>query len=60
MVKLTTNELRLVARKRGIKNYKNMSKEGLLIVLLKLEQSLAELRKSKSNSAKIEETKNLF
>ena len=60
MVKLTTNELRLVARKRGIKNYKNMSKEGLLIALLKLEQSLAELRKSKSNSAKIEETKNLF
>ena len=60
MVKLTTHELRLVARKRGIKNYKNMSKEGLLIALLKLEQSLAELRKSKSNSAKIEETKNLF
>ena len=60
MVKLTTNELRLVARKRGIKNYKNMSKEGLLIALLKLEQSLAELRKSNSNSAKIEETKNLF
>ena len=57
MVKLTTNELRLVARKRGIKNYKNMSKEGLLIALLKLEKSLTELQ---SNSAKIEETKKLF
>ena len=34
-----------------------MSKEGLLIFLLKSEQSIAELRKSKSNSIEIEEIK---
>ena len=32
-----------------------MSKEGLLISLLKSEQSIAELHKSKSNSLGIEE-----
>ena len=30
MVNLTTYELRLIAEKRGIKNYKNMSRERLL------------------------------
>ena len=29
-VNLTTHELRLIAEKRGIKNYKNMSGEKLL------------------------------
>ena len=33
MVNLTTHELRLVAGKRGIKNYKNMSREKLLSTL---------------------------
>ena len=33
MVKLTTHELRLIARKRGIKNYQNISKEKLLSTL---------------------------
>ena len=33
MVKLTTHELRLIAGKRGIKNYQNMSKEKLLSTL---------------------------
>ena len=60
MLSSSQNELEQIAEMRRIKNYKNMSKEGLLIALLKLEQSLAELRKSKSNTAKIEETKNLF
>ena len=41
MVNLTTYELGLTAGKRGIKNYKNMSKEGLSIALLKSEQSRA-------------------
>ena len=45
---------------RLIKNYKNMSKEGLLIALLKSKQSPAELYKNKLNSAKIEETKKFF
>ena len=33
MVNLTTHELRLITEKRGIKNYKNMSKEKLLSTL---------------------------
>ena len=33
MVNLTTYELRLIAGKRGIKNYKNMSRENLLNAL---------------------------
>ena len=33
MVNLTTNELRLIAKKRGIKNYQNMSREKLLSTL---------------------------
>ena len=37
-----------------------MSKEGLLISLLKSEQSIAELRKSKSNSLGIEQIKKKF
>ena len=45
---------------RHIKNYKKMSKEGLLIALLKSKQSHAELCKSKSNNAEIEETKKFF
>ena len=45
---------------RRIKKYKHMSKEELLIFLLKSEQSIAELCKSKSNNAEIEETKQIF
>ena len=33
MVKLITHKLRLIARKRGIKNYQNMSREKLLSIL---------------------------
>ena len=37
-----------------------MSKEQLLVTLLKSNQSLAELQKSKSNNAKKEETRKIF
>ena len=37
MEKLTTYEVRLVARKRGIKSYRNMSREKLLSTLDELE-----------------------
>ena len=57
MQNLSRNELEQIAKKRGIKKYKNMSKEELLISLLKSEQSIAELCKSKSNSIGIEEIK---
>ena len=40
---------------RQIKNYRSMSKEGLLIALLKSKQNLAELYKSKSNNIETEE-----
>ena len=64
MQNLLQNELEQIRRKiakiRRIKNYKNMSKEVLLISLLKSEQSIAELHKSKFNNAKIEETKKNF
>ena len=37
MVNLTTHELRLIARKRSIKNYQNMSREKLLSALEELD-----------------------
>ena len=37
-----------------------MSKQGLLIALLKSEQNPAEIYKSESNNAEIEETKKIF
>ena len=37
-----------------------MSKEELLVTLLKSHQSLAELQKRKSNNVKIEETRKVF
>ena len=42
MRNLLQNELEKIAKMRHIKNYKNMSKEGLLIALLKSNQSLVE------------------
>ena len=47
-------------KKRGIKKYKNMLKEELLISLLKSEQSIAELCKSKDNNGEIKEIKEKF
>ena len=40
MVKLTTYELRLIAEKRDIKNYKSMSREKLLSTFDELEHNL--------------------
>ena len=57
---LSFNTLNQIAKTRSIKNYNNMSREGLLIALLKSKQSHAELYKSKSNNTEIEETKKLF
>ena len=39
MVNLTTHELRLIAGKRGIKNYKNMPREKLLSTLDRSERN---------------------
>ena len=43
MLNLSQNDLQQIAKMRRIKNYKNMSKEGLLIALLKSGCSFAEL-----------------
>ena len=57
MKNLPQNEIEQIAKMRRIKNYKIMSREELLIALLKSERSYAELYKSKSNNAEIEETR---
>ena len=60
MKNLSKNELKQIAKTRDIKNYKNMSKEELLISLLKSELSVAGFRKTKSSNAEIEEIKKKF
>ena len=55
MQDLSRNKLEQIAKMRQIKNYRSMSKEGLLIALLKSKQNLAELYKSKSNNIETEE-----
>ena len=60
MQNLSQNEFEQIAKMRHIKNYKNVSKEELLIALLKSKQNCAELYKSNSNNAEIEETKKNF
>ena len=60
MQNLSQNELEQIAKKRSIKNYNNMSREGLLIALLKSKQSCTELYKSKWNNTELEETRKIF
>ena len=60
MSNLLQNELEQIENMRRIKDYKTMSKEELLIAVLKLEQIRAELYKSKSNNSKIEEVGKVF
>ena len=57
---LSRNKLEQIAKTRGIKDYKNVSKENLLIALLKSEQSITELPRSKDNNSKTEEIKTFF
>ena len=60
MSNLSWNELEQIAKMRRIKNCINMSREELLIALLKSKQSRADLYKSKSNNTEIEETWKIF
>ena len=46
MAKLTENELRLIAKNRGIKNYPNISKEKLSSTFDKLERITENLSKN--------------
>ena len=45
---------------KQIKNYKSMSKEGLLIAVLKSVQCHTKLYRSKSNNSETEEIKKMF
>ena len=59
MNNLLLNELKKLAKIRHIKNYKDMSKEDLVIALLKSNQSHTEIRKI-NNNTEIRETKKIF
>ena len=60
MNNLSLNVLEQMAIARHIKNYKDMSKEDLLIALLKSDQSYTELLKIDNSNTEIGETKKLF
>ena len=60
MLKLLRNELEQIAKIRHIKNYKNISKEGLLLALLKSECSLAKSYKSNFSNVEIEKIRKKF
>ena len=47
MVKLTTYEVKIIAKIRGIKNYQYMSREKLLSTLDKLERIAEKLSKNR-------------
>ena len=60
MNSLSLNELNRIAIARHIKNYKDTSKEDLLIALLKSNPSHTELLKIDDSNTEIGETKKLF
>ena len=61
MNNFSENKLKQIAKTRHIKNYRDMSKEDLLIALFKSNHSHTELRKSENNNnTEIEETKKIF
>ena len=60
MNNLSLNELNQIAATRHIKNYKDMSREDLLIALLKSNPSHTELLKIDDSNTEIGETKKLF
>ena len=60
MNNLSLNAFEQMAMARHIKNYTDMSKEDLLIALLKSDQSYTELLKIDNSNTEIGETKKLF
>ena len=54
MQTLSRNELEQIAKMRRIKNYKNMSKEGFFIALLKSSRSFYKNYEGYSDNARIE------
>ena len=60
MNNLSLNELNRIAIARNIKNYKDISREDLLIALLKSNPSHTELLKIDDSNTEIGETKNFL
>ena len=60
MNNLSLNALKQIAIARNIKNYEDMSKEGLLISLIKSNKSHIELLKDKDSNTQIGEIIKLF
>ena len=57
MNNFSENKLKQIAKARHIKKYEDMSKEDLIIALLKSNQRHTEIRKSEDDNMEIEETK---
>ena len=57
MVNLTEHELRLVAKNKGIKNYKNMSREKLFSTL---DETKRNINTSEKGSKRIKKVQNLL
>ena len=60
MNNLSLNKLKQIKKIRSIKNCNNMSREGLLIAILKSKQSHTELRRSEYNNTGIGVIEKLF
>ena len=60
MNNLSINALKQMAMVRRIKNYKDMTREDLLIALIKSNQSRTELLKIDNSNTEIRETKKIF
>ena len=60
MNNFSENKLKQIGKTRRIKNYKDVSKEDLLIALLKSNQNHTELLRSEDNNAEIGKTKKIF
>ena len=54
------DELEQIAKIRRIKNYEEMSKEGLIIVLLKSKRSIIESFNNNTDNDRIREIKQIF
>ena len=60
MQNVPQDDLEQIAKTRRIKNYERMSKEEVIIALLKLKRSIAELFNNNLDNDKISDIKQIF
>ena len=60
MQNVPQDDLEQIAKTRRIKNYERMSKEEVMIALLKLKRSIAELFNNNLDNDKISDIKQIF